>query len=108
MAKYFFGLYHGLRSDLIIELVEPRVMLAEPVAGEENVVLLQIGEHAVRPVDHSGFHEGEGALAQGKFFTFVDRVVVPGVGKVAGQVFGAHFGTIQRLGFTHPVHNARQ
>ena len=38
-------------------------MLAEGVVGEENLVVLVVGDHGVGPVHHGRLHEGEGALA---------------------------------------------
>ena len=61
------------------------------------MILFQVSEHAVRPVDHAGFHEGEGASAQGEFFPFLYGMIIPGIGKMTGQVFGAHLGAVKRF-----------
>ena len=95
-------------ADLIVESLRACVMLAEPVAGKQDALLLQVGEHAVGPVQHTCLEKRQGTAAETEFFAVLDRLIVPVREEMLLQVAGAHLGAIQRLVLANPVHDPGQ
>jgi len=50
--------------DLVVEALAGCPVLSEGVAGDEYLVLDQVAEHAVGPVQHPGFEELHRPLAK--------------------------------------------
>ena len=63
--------------DLVVEPLAGGQVFAEGVAGEQDLVLLEVGEHGVRPVEHARFQETQGPLAQADLLPAADHVVGP-------------------------------
>ena len=104
----FFGVRHDAVADFIIELFGAGVVLSKGVAGEKDLVFLEVGKHAVRPMQHARLQESQGTPSQTEFLAVFHRLVVPGGEKMLFEVLGAHLGAEERLVFTNAVHDPRQ
>ena len=71
------------RIDLIVEPLQGGVMHPEGVLRKEDLLLVEIGKHAVRPVEHPRFHERERAVAEAERFAVFDGRDLP----IDGQDF---------------------
>ena len=99
---------HDVIARPVVELFEAGIMLAETVAGKQDLVFLEIGEHAVRPVNHPGFQKGQGSFAQTQFLAVFNRLVIPFAGENAWTGFSAPFWSNTRFVFSDSVHHPRQ
>ena len=71
------------RIDLIVEPLQGGVMHPEGVLRKEDLLLVEIGEHAVGPVEHPRFHKCERTVAEIERFAVFDGRDLP----VDGQDF---------------------
>ncbi len=60
---------NDLPSELIVESFTGGYVLAEGVVGKKNFVLLYVGHHGIRPVDHGDLHKGQGLPSKFKYIT---------------------------------------
>ena len=76
---------------LVGEAVGGREVVAEGVVAEEHLVFFQVGHHAVGPVQHAGFKEGDVALADVQAISVLDDLDGPSLGIIdVGHGLVAH------------------
>ncbi|MBA7616861.1 hypothetical protein ES703_24163 [subsurface metagenome] len=68
-----------LLVDLIIKSEGIGIVLAEGVIGHEDIIPGQVGEHAVRPVEHGCLHKDELSLTDTDLISGLDCMEVPGL-----------------------------
>jgi len=64
--------HHVAERGLVVEPFAGGIMLAEGVAGDEDAVFLEVGEHRIGPVQHLRFEELDGAPAEGELVAALD------------------------------------
>ena len=99
---------HYRIPDLIIKLFIPCIMLTKGIAGKQNLVLFQIGKHAVGPMEHPCLQKSQGSFTQTQLSTGFNCMVIQFLLKMARKVFIPHFGTVYGFFFSDPMHHQGQ
>src|SRR5208283_1175333 len=64
---------YDILFDFICKTLSRGQMHTKGILRKEELILMQVTEHTVRPMEHAGFHEGDVHVPKVQFFTIFNR-----------------------------------